>query len=48
MSDTIEVSLPGDYVRKIGGNKAFAELLTLANDEAAKVGRFEHAAQQRK
>jgi hypothetical protein len=39
VTDTIEVSLPGGHVRKIGGNQAFGELLALATDEAAKAGK---------
>jgi hypothetical protein len=39
MSDTIEVSLPGDHVRKIGGNAAFQELVTLADETASGMGK---------
>jgi hypothetical protein len=39
VSDTIEVSLPGDHVRKIGGNKAFEEMMELANSESSAQGK---------
>lgn len=39
MSETIEVSLPGGEVRKLGGNKAFEALLALAETKAASEGK---------
>lgn len=39
MAETIEVSLPGPEVRRLGGNKAFEALLALAETKAAAEGK---------